>query len=263
MVCPTRWEFLTAAFCKHICTMEEPTCTGKGNVRYAPPRLTIPQWAASDRPREKYLTYGGRYVSDAELVAILLRNGSRDESAVELAKRLLADNENSLNQLAEMSVDELVRVNGIGKVKAITLHAAFELGRRRRAEGVEQAGKITCMEDVVALMQSKLAELDHEEFWVIYVNNANIILKVEQVGSGGLTSTIVDVRNIIRTAVFVSATGLFLCHNHPSGKLKPSENDILLTQKIRKASEMFDIHVTDHIIIHKEESFSFFAEGLL
>ena len=243
--------------------MEGSVSLAKKRVRYGTPHLTIPEWSASDRPREKYLEHGGRYVSDAELIAILLRNGSREESAVELAKRLLADNENSINQLAEMSVDELVRVNGIGKVKAITLHAAFELGRRRRAEGVEQAGKITCMEDVVALMQSKLAEIDHEEFWVVYVNQANTILKVERAGSGGLTSTIVDVRNIIKTAVAVSATGLFLCHNHPSGRLKPSEHDIALTQKIRAAAEMFDIHVTDHIIIHKEESLSFFAEGLL
>lgn len=243
--------------------MEEPTCDRKENVRYAPPRLTIPQWAASDRPREKYLAHGGRFVSDAELIAILLRNGSKDESAVELAKRLLAYNDNSINQLAEMSVDDLVQVNGVGKVKAITLHAAFELGRRRRAEGVEQAGKITCMEDIIALMQSKLAELDHEEFWVVYVNQANTILKVERAGSGGLTSTTVDIRSIIKTAVAVSATGLFLCHNHPSGNLKPSEPDITLTQKIRKAADMFDIHIQDHIIIHKENAFSFYAEGLL
>lgn len=243
--------------------MEELTRTGKENVRYVPPRLTIPQWAASDRPREKYLAQGGRYVSDAELVAILLRNGNRDESAVELAKRLLAANENSINRLAEMSIDDLLRLNGIGKVKAITLHAAFELGRRRRAEDVEQAGKITCMEDVVSLMQSRLAEIDHEEFWVVYVNQANAILKVERVGSGGLTSTVVDVRSIIKTAVAVSATGLFLCHNHPSGSLNPSEPDIILTQKIRRAAEMFDIHLQDHIIIHKENAYSFYAEGLL
>ena len=243
--------------------MEDQMCHKKEKVRYGPPRLTIPQWAASDRPREKYLANGGRFISDAELIAILLRNGSREESAVELAKRLLADNENSINKLADRTVDDLIQMNGIGKVKAITLHAAFELGRRRRAEDVEQAGKITCVEDIVSLMQSKLAEIGHEEFWVVYVNHANVILKVERVGSGGLTSTIVDVRNIIKTAVAVSATGLFLCHNHPSGSLKPSEPDITLTQKIRRAAEMFDIHLQDHIIIHKENAYSFYAEGLL
>ena len=243
--------------------MGKTTSLNKENIRYFPHRLTIPQWAASDRPREKYLAHGGRFVSDAELIAILLRNGSKDESAVELAKRLLAGNGNSINQLASRTVDDLIQMNGIGKVKAITLHAAFELGRRRRAEEVEQAGQISCIEDIVSLMQSKLAELDHEEFWVVYVNQANIILKVEQVGSGGLTSTIVNVRNIIRTAVSVSATGLFLCHNHPSGSLKPSDSDITLTQKIRKAAEVFDIHVLDHIIIHKENAYSFYAEGLL
>ena len=243
--------------------MEDQMCHKKEKVRYGSPRLTIPQWAASDRPREKYLANGGRFISDAELIAILLRNGSREESAVELAKRLLADNENSINKLADRTVDDLIQMNGIGKVKAITLHAAFELGRRRRAEDVEQAGKITCVEDIVSLMQSKLAEIGHEEFWVVYVNHANAILKVERVGSGGLTSTIVDVRNIIKTAVAVSATGLFLCHNHPSGSLKPSEPDITLTQKIRRAAEMFDIHLQDHIIIHKENAYSFYAEGLL
>ena len=227
------------------------------------PRLTIPEWSVSDRPREKYLTQGSRHVSDAELIAILLRNGSRDESAVDLAKRLLVNNGNSINQLAEMSVDDLVQTKGIGKVKAITLHAAFELGRRRRAENIEQAKKISCPEDVVALMQSRLAEQEHEEFWAIFVNQAAAILKVESVGTGGLTSTIVDVRLIIKAAVAINATGMFLCHNHPSGNLKPSPQDIALTQKIKHAAEILDIAMHDHIIIHKEAFYSFFAEGLL
>ena len=233
------------------------------SVQYDMSRLTSPEWSVADRPREKYLAQGSRHVSDAELIAILLRNGSREESAVDLAKRVLAANGNSINQLAEMSIDDLQQINGIGKVKAITLHAAFELGRRRRAENIEQARKITCSEDVVALMQSRLAELDHEEFWVIFVNHAAEILKVESIGVGGLTSTIVDVRLILKTAVAVNATGLFLCHNHPSGSLHPSDSDIQLTQRIRKASEVFDIRVFDHLIIHKENYYSFMAEGLL
>lgn len=233
------------------------------SMHYDMPRLTIPEWSVADRPREKYLAQGSRHVSDAELIAILLRNGSREESAVELAKRILAANGNSINQLAEMSIADLQRVNGIGKVKAITLHAAFELGRRRRAENIEQAKKITCAEDVVALMQSRLAELDHEEFWVIFVNQAAGILKVEPIGAGGLTSTIVDVRLIIKTAVEVNATGLLLCHNHPSGSLRPSESDIKLTQKIKQAAAVCDIAVHDHVIIHRESFFSFLAEGLL
>ena len=232
-------------------------------MHYDVSRLTIPEWSAADRPREKYLAQGSRHVSDAELIAILLRNGSKDESAVDLAKRILAVNGNSINQLAEMSIADLLRVNGIGKVKAITLHAAFELGRRRRAENIEQAKKITCTEDVVALMQSRLAELDHEEFWVIFVNQAAGILKVEPIGAGGLTSTIVDVRLIIKTAVAVNATGLLLCHNHPSGSLRPSESDLKLTQKIKHAAAVCDIAVHDHVIIHKESFFSFLAEGLL
>lgn len=243
--------------------MKESLLPPEKGVHYNVPHLTIPEWSVSDRPREKYLAHGGRFVSDAELIAILLRNGSKDESAVELAKKILVANDNSINRLAEMTIADLQRMNGIGKVKAITLHAAFELGRRRRAEEVEQAAKITSLDDVISLMQSKLAELDHEEFWVVYVNQANTILKVEQVGSGGLTSTTVDIRSIIKTAVAVSATGLFLCHNHPSGNLKPSEPDITMTQKVRKAAEMFDIRIQDHIILHKEDAYSFYAEGLL
>ena len=243
--------------------MKESPSSPQKDVHYNIQHLTIPEWSVSDRPREKYLAHGGRFVSDAELIAILLRNGSKDESAVELAKKILVANDNSINRLAEMPISDLQRMNGIGTVKAITLHAAFELGRRRRAEGVEQAAKITSLDDVISLMQSKLAELDHEEFWVVYVNQANTILKVEQVGSGGLTSTTVDIRSIIKTAVAVSATGLFLCHNHPSGNLKPSEPDITMTQKVRKAAEMFDIRIQDHIILHKEDAYSFYAEGLL
>ena len=162
-----------------------------------------------------------------------------------------------------MSVDDLVRTKGIGMVKAITLHAAFELGRRRRAENVEQAKRISCTEDVVDLMQSRLAEQTHEEFWAIFVNQAMTILKVERIGTGGLSSTLVDVRLIIKSAVAVNATGIFVCHNHPSGCLKPSAQDITLTQKIKKAAEVMDIHVYDHIILHKEASYSFLAEGLL
>lgn len=243
--------------------MKESPSSPQKDVHYNVQHLTIPEWSVSDRPREKYLAQGSRFVSDAELIAILLRNGSKNESAVELAKKILVANDNSINRLAEMPIADLQRMNGIGTVKAITLHAAFELGRRRRAEGVEQAAKITSMDDVISLMQSKLAELDHEEFWVVYVNQANAILKVEQAGSGGLTSTAVDIRSIIKTAVAVSATGLFLCHNHPSGNLRPSDCDIKLTQKIKKAAEVFDIHLQDHIIIHKEDAFSFYAEGLL
>ena len=243
--------------------MKESPSSPQKDVHYNVQHLTIPEWSVSDRPREKYLAQGSRFVSDAELIAILLRNGSKNESAVELAKKILVANDNSINRLAEMPIADLQRMNGIGTVKAITLHAAFELGRRRRAEGVEQAAKITSMDDVISLMQSKLAELDHEEFWVVYVNQANAILKVEQAGSGGLTSTAVDIRSIIKTAVAVSATGLFLCHNHPSGNLKPSEPDITMTQKVRKAAEMFDIRIQDHIILHKEDAYSFYAEGLL
>ena len=225
--------------------------------------LSIPEWSVSDRPREKYLTHGADHVGDAELLAILLRTGTSQESAVDLAKRILAANGNSLNRLSEMSVEELTRIKGIGKVKAVTLQAAFELGRRRRAAIVEQKKKIGSVEDVIELMQSRLADASHEQFWTIYLNNSSTILHTQCIGTGSLTKTIVDVRKIIRKALDLGATGLILCHNHPSGNLRPSKEDIALTLNIQKATHLFDIKIIDHIILHNSESYSFMQEGML
>lgn len=155
--------------------------------------LSIPEWSVSDRPREKYLTHGADHLGDAELLAILLRTGTSQESAVDLAKRILAANGNSLNRLSEMSVEELTRIKGIGKVKAVTLQAAFELGRRRRAALVEEKKKIGSVEDVIELMQSRLADAQQEQFWTIYLNNASSLLLTQCIGTGNLTKTIVDV----------------------------------------------------------------------
>lgn len=227
------------------------------------PNLSIPEWSVSDRPREKYLTHGADHLGDAELLAILLRTGTSQESAVDLAKRILAANGNSLNRLSEMSVEELTRIKGIGKVKAVTLQAAFELGRRRRAALVEEKKKIGSVDDVIELMQSRLADAQQEQFWTIFLNNASSLLLTQCIGTGNLTKTIVDVRKIIQKALDLGATGLILCHNHPSGNLKPSREDLELTLIIRKAAQLFNLEVKDHVIIHKSNGYSFLEEGLL
>ena len=228
---------------------------------YENKRLTIKEWSVQDRPREKYAKSGAIALSDAELIAILLRTGNESESAVELAKRLLSSSDNSLNTLSGKTLRELSEIKGIGQAKAISLLTAFELGRRVRSEIVELSPHIQNSMDVVNLMQAKIAYLNHEEFWVIYLNNANTILKTVQISKGGITSTEVDTRIVMQEAVVLKATQIILCHNHPSGSVKPSKADFQLTEKIRKAAQIMDIALVDHIIIHREKYYSFAEEG--
>ncbi len=230
---------------------------------YENKRLTIKEWSVQDRPREKYAKNGAISLSDAELNPILLRTGNESESAVELAKHLLSSSDNSLNTLSEKTLQELSEIKGIGQVKAITLLTAFEIGRRIRTEKVELKPHIQNSLDVVNLMQAKIAYLNHEEFWVIYLNNANTILKTVQISKGGITSTEVDTRIVMQEAVILKATQIILCHNHPSGSVKPSKADIALTEKINKISRIMDIILVDHIIIHRENYYSFAEEGRL
>ena len=231
------------------------------NSTYENKRLTIKEWSVQDRPREKYAKSGAIALSDAELIAILLRTGNESESAVELAKRLLSSSDNSLNTLSGKTLRELSEIKGIGQAKAISLLTAFELGRRVRSEIVELSPHIQNSMDVVNLMQAKIAYLNYEEFWVIYLNNANTILKTVQISKGGITSTEVDTRIVMQEAVILKATQIILCHNHPSGSVKPSKADIQLTEKIRKAAQIMDIVLVDHIIIHREKYYSFAEEG--
>ena len=228
---------------------------------YENKKLTIKDWSVQDRPREKYAKNGAVSLSDAELIAILLRTGNASESAVDLAKKVLASSGNSLNTLSGMSLRDLSQIKGIGQAKAISLLTAFEIGKRIRTEKVEQRPQIQSSLDVVNLMQNKIAFLDHEEFWVIYLNNANLILKAVQISKGGITSTEVDTRIVKQEAVVLKATQIILCHNHPSGSVKPSHADILLTEKIRKAAELLDISLIDHVVIHRERYYSFAEEG--
>ena len=226
-------------------------------------KLTIREWDASDRPREKYLSKGKNALSNAELLAILFRNGTAQESALDLSKRLLTSANNSLNQLANFTVEELLKIKGIGNAKAITVLAAFELGRRRRSEKIEEQKKIKYTEDVIELMQHQLADLKYEEFWVIFVNQSSTIIKMEKIWKGGITSTTVDIRLIMKSALECFATGIILCHNHPSGAVKPSQADIQLTNTIKQASTILNISLIDHVIMSNEKYYSFFSEGLI
>ena len=224
-------------------------------------RLTIPQWCAEDKPREKYAAQGPTVLSDAELLAILLRTGTPTESAVDLSRRLLRSCNNQLNRLEELSLEQLMEIHGIGQAKAITLKAAFELGRRIRSEQVEDQGVIRSSNDAAEIMQERIGHLRHEEFWVILLNQGVKIIDIAQIGRGGLTATTVDPRIILHEALLHNATGIILCHNHPSGTLTPSKADILLTRELQKATSLIGIQILDHIILHKNSYYSFLDEG--
>ena len=225
--------------------------------------LPINQWSQDDRPREKLLLKGRSALSDAELIAILIGSGSKNETAVSLARRILQSNAQNLNQLAKLSIADLQQYKGIGEVKAISIIAALEIGRRRRLEEAMEVPKIADSQSVFKLMQPLIGDLAHEEFWIVFLNNSNKVLHKFQLSKGGLTGTLVDIRLIYKKALEVSATALILCHNHPSGKLQPSPSDIEITRKIKDAGKLMDIQVLDHLIITEKAYFSFADEGRL
>jgi DNA repair protein RadC len=222
----------------------------------------ITNWSEDDKPREKLMLKGKSALSDAELIAILIGSGNRNESAVGLSKRILASVDNNLNALGKMTIQQLMNFKGIGEAKAISILAAMELGRRRRAEEAVELTKISSSRMTFELMQPIIGELPHEEFWVLYLNNSNKVLSKSQQGKGGITGTLVDVRLVFKTALEIGATALILCHNHPSGSLIPSEADKKLTQKIKVAGQNLDIHVVDHIIVTENGYFSFADENI-
>lgn len=226
-------------------------------------KISLSDWSDQDKPREKFVQQGPAYLSDAELLAILLRTGTATENAVELSKRILNVCGQSLNKLSGVSLPDLRKINGIGQVKAVTLMAAFELGRRLRVEAVEQGRVIQNSAQIVELMQPKIGHLNHEEFWIVLLNPAATILKMCQIAKGGLTSTIVDVRMIMREVILHEATALVVCHNHPSGSVRPSPQDRSLTRRIQEAASLLDVKVLDHVVVSKNRYFSFADEGLL
>ncbi len=228
-----------------------------------PENFTIKNWSQDDQPREKLLYKGKQTLSDAELVAILIGSGNRDESAVALCKRILASVENNLMLLGKLSVEQLMTFKGIGEAKAISIVAALELGRRRRGEEALQREKITSSESVFELMLPIIGEIPHEEFWVIYLNNSNKVIQKKQISKGGITGTLVDVRLVLKIALELNAVGLVLAHNHPSQSLKPSKADKEITHKLKKAAESLDIKVLDHLIITEKNYFSFADHEIL
>lgn len=224
---------------------------------------SIKQWAKDDRPREKLRAKGASALSDAELLAILLHHGTRDKSAVDLARELLALGKNNLSELGKLSIAELSRVKGIGEAKAITIVAALELGRRRQATASLEKAVVTSSADVARYLQSLLRDHRHEVFAVLFLNRANKINHFQVVSQGGITGTVADPRIILKKALEEDAVSLILCHNHPSGALKPSRADEELTFKIKEAARYFDIKVLDHLIVSEEGYFSFADEGLI
>lgn len=222
----------------------------------------ITNWSEDDRPREKLILKGKNALSDAELIAILIGSGSRNESAVALSKRILASVD-TLNSLGKMSLGQLTNFKGIGEAKAITIIAALELGRRRRAEDAVELTKITSSKIVFEIMQPIIGELPHEEFWVLFLNNSNKVILKSQLSKGGISGTIVDVRLVFKLALENGATGLILCHNHPSGGLIPSDADKQITKKIKQAGDNLDVKVLDHLIITETKYYSFADEGIL
>ena len=225
--------------------------------------FSIKNWSEDDQPREKLLYKGKNALSDAELIAILIGSGSRNESAVDLCKRILQQNNNQLHQLQKQSIQQLIQFKGIGEAKAITIVAALELAKRLQLSETKELTKITSSEDACKLMQPIIGDLPHEEFWVLLLNNSNKVIYKLQLSKGGLTQTVVDIRMLFKTALEHLATALILVHNHPSGQLIASSADKEITQKIKLAGNNLDIKLLDHLIITQTSYFSFADEEIL
>ena len=224
---------------------------------------SIKEWSVNDRPREKFISKGKDALSDSELLAILIRSGTRNRSALAVSQEILQLSENNLSALAKMDLQDLMMVKGIGSTKAITIMTALELGRRRRLSEAVNRVKISTSNDAYDLMAPLLEDLTTEQFWVLYLNNANKVLCKEQISAGGMTATIVDIRLILKRALELNSTALVLCHNHPSGTLEPSKADVDVTHKMKKAASYMDIQVLDHLIVSDIAYFSFADQGRL
>ncbi len=228
-----------------------------------PEKIPITAWDDSDKPREKMMLKGKSALSDAELIAILMGSGNTKETAVDLAKRILKENQNNLLELSRKSIAELTRYNGIGEAKAISIIAALELGQRRRQSEVIERNKIASSHDAFEYMSLYLSDLNHEEFWILLLNRANQVIAQQMIGQGGISSTAVDMKKIFKQAFDYQASGIILAHNHPSGNLRPSDQDNMLTQKIAEAAKLMEISVLDHLIISANSYYSYADEGKL
>jgi DNA repair protein RadC len=225
--------------------------------------LKITDWAPEDRPREKLLAKGIQSLTDAELIAILIGSGSRNETAVELSKRILNEVSNNLNELGKLSVPLLQKYKGIGEAKAISIVAAMELGKRRKIAEILDKQQISSSKDIYELFVSLIGDLPYEEFWILFLNRSNKLIDRSKVSQGGISGTVIDNRLILKSAIEKLASGIILCHNHPSGNKQPSTNDIDITKKLTEAGKLVDINILDHVIIANNSYFSFADEGLL
>lgn len=225
--------------------------------------LNIKDWNPEDRPREKLLLKGTSALSDAELIAILIGSGTANLSAVEVSKKVLQQGNNSLNQLAKLSVKDLMKTKGIGEAKAITIVAALELGRRRKETDQEEKPKIGTSKDAYDQLKGDLIDLPHEEFWVLLLNRAHRVIKKKKISEGGVSGTVADPKIIYKMALEELASGIVIAHNHPSGNLTPSQSDIDLTKKLKEAGRFLEIQLLDHLIIAGTKYFSFADEGII
>jgi DNA repair protein RadC len=232
-------------------------------MQQKPSSFSIKDWSDDDKPREKLVQKGRAALSNAELIAILIGSGTKNETAVALSKRILSSANNNLNELGRVSIKQLMKFKGIGEAKAVSIAAAMEIGRRRQNEKAVSKAQISGSKAVFNLLQPLIADLPHEEFWIVYLNNSNKVIHKAQLSKGGITGTLVDIRLVMKQALEFGAVSLVLAHNHPSGTLKPSEADKKITKKLQKASEALDIRVLDHVIITQNNYYSFADNNLI
>ena len=225
--------------------------------------LKITDWALEDRPREKLIEKGTASLSDAELLAILINSGTKDRSAVDVGRELLVKVNNNLNSLGKLSISDLKSLNGIGTARAVTIAAALELGRRRKLAELPDVAQIKCSKDVADIFQPILGDLPYEEFWILFLNRSNRVINRMKLSQGGVSGTVTDVRMVMKRAIEYLASGIIVCHNHPSGNLNPSESDTKITQKIKEAGTLMDIQLLDHLIITDKEYYSFADNGII
>lgn len=226
-------------------------------------KTPIRLWAEGDQPREKLMHKGKSTLSDAELIAILIGSGNSDESAVELSRRILRESNDSLVNLSRMSISELMKFKGIGEAKAVSIVAALELGKRRRSAEAHERKTVTSSKDAFETIYAQASDHAYEKFWIILLDQAKKVIRIVEISDGGIAGTVADQRKIFKTALAHNATAIILCHNHPSGNLKPSDADKKITDKLKRSGELLDIQVIDHLIVGDDRYFSFADEGLL
>ncbi len=222
----------------------------------------IKNWAVEDRPREKMMDKGISALSNAELIAILLATGTKNNSAVDLAKQILAESQNNLHLLGKKNITDFTKISGIGKAKAITIMAALELGRRRKGADIERV-KLNSSNMVFEIIGPLLADLPHEEMWAIFTNRSNNYIDKHKISMGGVSGTVVDIRIILKIALEKLASGIFLAHNHPSGNINPSKQDIDITDQVKESAKLLDMKLLDHLIVADNNYYSFADNGLL